>query len=50
MEHWSSYFLIFGVDSVAGALNVVAGGGSFLTLPVLILLAFPPPWPMGPTG
>ena len=42
MEHWSSYFLLFGVGSVAGSLNVVAGGGSFLTLPVLILLGLPP--------
>jgi uncharacterized membrane protein YfcA len=42
MEHWSSYFLLFGVGSVAGALNVVAGGGSFLTLPVLIFLGLPP--------
>jgi uncharacterized membrane protein YfcA len=42
MEHWSSYLLLFGVGSVAGTLNVVAGGGSFLTLPVLILLGLPP--------
>ena len=42
MEHWSSYFLLFGVGSVAGVLNVVAGGGSFLTLPVLIFLGLPP--------
>ncbi len=42
MEHWSSYPLLFGVGSVAGALNVVAGGGSFLTLPVLIFLGLPP--------
>lgn len=42
MEHWSSYFLLFGVGSVAGTLNVLAGGGSFLTLPVLIFLGLPP--------
>lgn len=30
------------VGVVAGALNVVAGGGSFLTLPVLIFLGLPP--------
>jgi uncharacterized membrane protein YfcA len=42
MDHWSSYFLLFGVGSVAGVLNVVAGGGSFLTLPVLIFLGLPP--------
>ncbi|MEE8461339.1 MAG: sulfite exporter TauE/SafE family protein [Acidobacteriota bacterium] len=42
MDHWSSYLLLFGVGSVAGVLNVVAGGGSFLTLPVMILLGLPP--------
>ncbi len=42
MDHWSSYLLLFGVGSVAGVLNVVAGGGSFLTLPVLIFLGLPP--------
>ncbi|MCH8015914.1 MAG: sulfite exporter TauE/SafE family protein [Acidobacteria bacterium] len=42
MDQWSSYLLLFGVGSVAGVLNVVAGGGSFLTLPVLIFLGLPP--------
>ncbi len=42
MDHWSSYLLLFGVGSVAGVLNVVAGGGSFLTLPVMIFLGLPP--------
>ena len=42
MDHWSSYLLLFGVGSVAGVLNVVAGGGSFLTLPALIFLGLPP--------
>lgn len=32
---------MFGAGGVAGALNVVAGGGSFLTLPVLIFLGLP---------
>ena len=32
---------LFAVGLVAGALNVVAGGGSFLTLPVLIFLGLP---------
>lgn len=33
--------LLFASGVVAGALNVVAGGGSFLTLPVLIFLGLP---------
>ena len=33
--------LLAGLGVVTGALNVVAGGGSFLTLPVLILLGLP---------
>jgi uncharacterized membrane protein YfcA len=32
---------LFGVGLVSGALNVVAGGGSFLTLPMLIFLGIP---------
>lgn len=35
-------FLLFGVGSIAGILNVMAGGGSTLTLPVLILLGLDP--------
>ena len=34
--------LLAGAGLVAGALNAVAGGGSFLTLPVLIFLGLPP--------
>jgi uncharacterized membrane protein YfcA len=37
-----SYLILFGVGSVAGALNVIAGGGSLLTLPVMIFLGLPP--------
>ena len=37
-----SLVLLFGAGLVAGALNVVAGGGSFLTLPLLIFLGLPP--------
>jgi len=37
-----AYVLLFGVGLVAGALNVIAGGGSFLTLPILIFLGLPP--------
>jgi uncharacterized membrane protein YfcA len=41
MENFSSYLLLFLVGCVAGTLNVVAGGGSFLTLPVLIFMGYP---------
>lgn len=41
MADWLSYFALFGTGLVAGALNVLAGGGSFLTLPVLIFLGLP---------
>lgn len=34
--------LLFAVGAVSGALNVIAGGGSFLTLPVMIFLGLPP--------
>jgi len=34
--------LLFAVGVIAGALNVLAGGGSLLTLPVLIFLGLPP--------
>jgi uncharacterized membrane protein YfcA len=33
--------LLFAASLIAGALNVVAGGGSFLTLPILIFLGLP---------
>lgn len=36
------YLLIFGSGLIAGFLNVVAGGGSLLTLPILIFLGLPP--------
>ncbi len=36
------YILLFGAGLIAGALNVIAGGGSFLTLPILIFLGLPP--------
>jgi uncharacterized membrane protein YfcA len=38
---WLSYLSLFGIGCVAGALNVIAGGGSFLTLPVLIFFGLP---------
>lgn len=34
--------LLFGAGLVAGTVNVLAGGGSFLTLPVLIFVGLPP--------
>jgi uncharacterized membrane protein YfcA len=37
----TTYLLLFGSGLVAGILNVVAGGGSFLTLPILIFLGLP---------
>ena len=39
---WWKYVSLFGVGLVAGTLNVIAGGGSFLTLPFLIFLGLPP--------
>ncbi len=41
MAELGSYLILFAVGCVAGTLNVVAGGGSFLTLPVLIFLGLP---------
>jgi uncharacterized membrane protein YfcA len=42
MPDWLLYLILLGSGLAAGALNVVAGGGSFLTLPVLIFLGLPP--------
>lgn len=42
MPEWTLYGLLVGAGVVAGTLNVIAGGGSFLTLPVLIFLGLPP--------
>jgi len=39
---WLQYLILLAAGVVAGALNVVAGGGSFLTLPALIFLGLPP--------
>ncbi|WP_149275664.1 sulfite exporter TauE/SafE family protein [Pareuzebyella sediminis] len=41
MEHWYHYILLIGVGFVVGFVNTVAGGGSLLTLPVLIFLGLP---------
>ena len=42
MAGWESYALLVLVGAVAASVNVVAGGGSFLTLPILIVLGLPP--------
>ncbi|MFQ5679000.1 MAG: sulfite exporter TauE/SafE family protein [Gemmatimonadota bacterium] len=39
---WPAYLILFGVGGIAGTLNVIAGGGSFLTLPLMIFLGLPP--------
>jgi uncharacterized membrane protein YfcA len=39
---WIEALALLGVGAVSGALNVLAGGGSFLTLPLLIFLGLPP--------
>lgn len=41
MTPWLPHVLLAGTGFIAGALNVIAGGGSFLTLPVLIFLGLP---------
>ncbi len=38
---WVAHLALFAVGVVAGTLNVLAGGGSFLTLPALIFLGLP---------
>lgn len=37
-----AYLLLFAAGVIAGVLNVIAGGGSFLTLPILMFLGLPP--------
>jgi hypothetical protein len=39
---WIDALALLSVGAVAGALNVLAGGGSFLSLPLLIFLGLPP--------
>lgn len=39
---WTDGAALLGVGALAGALNVLAGGGSFLSLPLLIFLGLPP--------
>ncbi len=42
LDPWLGYLALLAAGAVAGTLNVIAGGGSFLTLPVLIFLGLPP--------
>jgi len=42
LDPWLGYLALFAAGLVAGTLNVIAGGGSFLTLPILIFLGLPP--------
>ncbi|MEO9893972.1 sulfite exporter TauE/SafE family protein [Aurantibacter sp.] len=42
MEEWYHYPLLIFVGFIVGFINTVAGGGSLLTLPVLIFLGLPP--------
>jgi uncharacterized membrane protein YfcA len=37
----TGYILLFASGLLAGAINVIAGGGSFLTLPILMFLGLP---------
>ena len=37
----TGYLLLFGSGLIAGVINVIAGGGSFLTLPILMFLGLP---------
>ncbi len=41
MGDWTSYPLLFFVGALAGVINVIAAGGSFLTLPLLIFMGLP---------
>jgi len=38
----AGHLILFLVGTLAGAINIIAGGGSFLTLPTLIFLGLPP--------
>jgi len=42
MENPFGYLILFAAGCVAGTVNVIAGGGSFLTLPILMFLGLPP--------
>jgi len=42
MEQWYHYIILVAVGFVVGFINTMAGGGSLLSLPVLIFLGLPP--------
>ncbi len=42
MEQWYHYILLIAVGFAVGFINTVAGGGSLLSLPILIFLGLPP--------
>lgn len=42
MDEWYHYVLLVGVGFVVGFINTVAGGGSLISLPILIFLGLPP--------
>ncbi|MGZ0014829.1 sulfite exporter TauE/SafE family protein [Yeosuana sp. AK3] len=42
MEHWYYYVLLVVVGMIVGIINTMSGGGSLLTLPVLIFVGLPP--------
>ena len=42
MEEWYHYVLLIVVGFAVGFINTVAGGGTLLSLPVLIFLGLPP--------
>ncbi|MFQ5720469.1 MAG: sulfite exporter TauE/SafE family protein [Acidobacteriota bacterium] len=41
MSTWLDHGILFGAGVVAGTVNVIAGGGSFITIPLLIFLGLP---------
>lgn len=41
MEHWYYYVLLVVVGFIVGIINTMSGGGSLLTLPVLIFIGLP---------
>jgi len=42
MDNPLGYLILFLAGCIAGVVNVIAGGGSFLTLPILMFLGLPP--------
>ena len=42
MDEWLKYLILAAIGVVAGTLNVLAGGGSFLTMPALMFAGVPP--------